>query len=60
MSPEDLTRKDKLEEDIESLRHARRRDQALLRSPVTAPAGYSKKDLRQHCLDAKEEFLQRG
>jgi hypothetical protein len=59
MSPEDLTRRDQLDADRESLRHAHRREQALLRSPVTAPSGYSKKELRRHCLDTKEEFLQR-
>jgi hypothetical protein len=59
MSPEDLTRRDTLEEQIESIRNMRRRDQALLRSPVTAPAGFSKKELRRQCLETKEEFLQR-
>ncbi len=60
MSPEELTRRDQLEEEIEALRQARRRDQALLRSPVAAPSGYPKKDLRRDCLEAKEEFLHRG
>lgn len=59
MSPEDLTRRDTLGQEIESLRQARRRERALLGSPVAAPSGYSKKELRRHCLDTKEEFLQR-
>lgn len=60
MHPEDVTRRALLEEQIEAVRRERRRERALFRSPVKAPAGFPKKELRRQCLEAKEEFLQRG
>ena len=49
-----------LEQAIEEKRQERRRERALFRSPVTAPAGFPRKDLRRMVGEAKEEFLQRG
>jgi hypothetical protein len=60
MSAEDRTRKEQLQEHIESLRQARRRERALFKAPVTPPAGYSRKALRRMCLEAQEEFARRG
>jgi hypothetical protein len=59
MQPERNARSEQLQESIESVRQAKRRQRALLRAPVTAPSGFSKKELRQQCLEAKEEFLSR-
>lgn len=59
MQPERDARTEQRQESIESLKQAKRRASALLRAPVTAPSHYSKKELRQQCLDAKEEFLSR-
>lgn len=60
MSAEDRTRKEQVEEQIESLRQARRRERALFEAPVKPPAGYSRKELRRMCLEAQEEFSHRG
>lgn len=59
MSPDDVTRSERIEEQLEAVRQARRREQALFRAPVARPAGYPTKELRRLCLEAREEFSQR-
>ena len=59
MQPERQARTEQRQDSIESLKQAKRRERALLRAPVEAPSSFSKKALRQQCLDVKEEFQSR-
>lgn len=60
MSAVDRFRKEQIEDYIDSMRQARRRERALFRAPVVPPRSYPSKELRRMHLEAKEEFSRRG
>jgi hypothetical protein len=60
MKVDDLARNARLQESLESVHQAKRRDQALFRSPVKAPENFPNKESRRLYAEAREEFLRRG
>ena len=60
MQSNDQARSELLDAAFESLRQARRRERALLRSPVTAPERFPAKLVRRYCKEARDELLSRG
>jgi len=60
MRVDDLTSREAREDAIEKSRQARRREQALLRSPVRTPSRHLRKDVRRIAQETKEELRLRG
>jgi hypothetical protein len=60
MPTRDSTHVNPLQQTIEEQRQQRRRERAFLRSPVTAPEHFPRKELRRLSGEAKEELLKRG
>ena len=60
MQLDDLTRNERIVETLEAAKQRRRRERALLRSPVTAPKGFSPKEVRRLCQETRDEFLRRS
>lgn len=60
MQPDQVSRSERIDEVLENARKAKRREEALLRAPVTPPSSYPGKEIRRICEETKEEFLRRG
>jgi hypothetical protein len=60
MNLNDLSREEIVRERIEQVQNAKRRDQAFMRSPVTAPPQHLTKDVRRIVAETKEELRLRG
>jgi len=60
MQLNELVRSELLDASCEAVREARRRERALLRSPIKAPANFSRKAIRRFCKEAHDELARRG
>jgi hypothetical protein len=60
MKIDELVRNERLDESLDQARKAQRRDEALLRSPTTAPTNFSGKEARRMYQEAREELVRKG
>ena len=56
MNLNDLSREEIVKQRIEQVQNAKRRDQAFMRSPVTAPPRHLSKDVRRFVQETKDEL----
>jgi len=60
MKTDELARSERLVESLDQVRQAKRRDNALLRSPTTAPENFSGKEVRRLCQEARDELMRKS
>ena len=60
MKTDELARNERLVESLDQVRKARRRDNALLRSPTTAPENFSGKEVRRLYQEARKELMRKS